>query len=179
MKKRQHWQLWAGGVSGNAMDMIEKAVRNLPLKKGVTFKASDDERVRNSDIGWVNDSDIRSLLYNYVWEANVNAFNVNVINKADIQYTEYRGGHYDWHIDTHWGNTSLTDRKLTVTVQLSDPDEYEGGNFEFCEVEMIPDEAKKKGSVLVFPSYLKHRVTPVTKGIRKSLVAWFEGEHWR
>jgi len=162
------------------MKIIERAVKNVPVQDGVTgLKNKTDKKTRDSQIGWVKKPLVREILYRYVWEANTSAFNVNVYNKADVQYTEYNGGHYDWHIDTFFGDTSLTARKLTITVQLSEPDQYEGGDFEFVEAPPLPKEAKKKGSVLVFPSYLKHRVTPVTKGIRKSLVAWFEGEHWR
>jgi PKHD-type hydroxylase len=63
---------------------------------------------------------------------------------------------------------------------LSDPSDYEGGRFEFDNtLPQLPDEAFKKGSVIVFPSFHKHRVTPVTSGIRHSLVTWVEGPHWR
>ena len=75
--------------------------------------------------------------------------------------------------------SSRRDRKLSVTVQLSDPSEYEGGGFEFLECPNPDESSRKKGTVLVFPSYLKHRVLPVTKGTRKSLVAWFEGPRWK
>lgn len=64
-------------------------------------------------------------------------------------------------------------------MQLSDSSEYEGGSFEFMEVEQPQEEAKTKGTALIFPSYLQHRVTPVTEGVRKSLVAWFSGPRWQ
>ena len=58
--------------------------------------------------------------------------------------------------------------------------DYEGGNFEFDgDIDQLPPEHKEKGTVIVFPSFYRHRVTPVTKGTRKVLVAWFEGPHWR
>ena len=107
----------------------------------------------------------------------------HVYNVADIQFTEYlatENGHYNWHHDIDWQNNNGYDRKLSVTVQLSEPSEYEGGNFVFDEVDS-PDSniLKQKGTVLVFPSYLRHRVEPVTKGVRRSLVSWFEGPSWR
>ena len=67
----------------------------------------------------------------------------------------------------------------TLIIQLSDSTEYEGGDFTFSEVESPNQTSKDKGTVLVFPSYLQHKVTPVTKGERKSLVAWFEGPQWK
>ena len=72
----------------------------------------------------------------------------------------------------------MYDRKLSVVVQLTDPDEYEGGEFKFKYVEQ-PEGFNNRGSVLVFPSYLEHCVTPVTKGTRHSLVTWIEGPRWR
>ena len=80
-----------------------------------------------------------------------------------------------------WFNNSTPyDRKLSITVQLSDPTEYEGGDFYFAAGENPDMEAmRKKGSVMVFPSYMVHAVKPVTKGVRRSLVCWFEGDRWR
>ena len=126
--------------------------------------------------------DIRDYLFEFVQAANRNAFGFDVTNQADLQYTVYDAkeqGHYGWHVDVDWSSVQPFDRKLSVTVQLSDPDDYKGGNFEI-EGESPPlDDAKKKGSILVFPSYASHQVTPVTSGVRKSLVAWFEGPKWR
>jgi PKHD-type hydroxylase len=111
------------------------------------------------------------------------SFRVQILRqKTEIQYTEYHAtnrGKYDWHHDVDWNNPSGLDRKLSVTVQLSDPSEYEGGDFQFMEVEQPSEEAKTKGTILMFPSYLQHRVTPVTDGVRKSLVLWFTGPRWQ
>jgi PKHD-type hydroxylase len=75
----------------------------------------------------------------------------------------------------------MNDRKLSITIQLSDSDDYEGGNFILDRQYQQPDskDLRTKGTILVFPSPIKHKVTPVTKGIRKSLVAWVEGPKWR
>ena len=62
-------------------------------------------------------------------------------------------------------------------MQLSDPTDYEGGDFIFSEVE-TPANSKQKGTVLIFPSYLSHKVLPITSGVRRSLEAWFEGPRW-
>jgi PKHD-type hydroxylase len=91
-----------------------------------------------------------------------------------IQYTVYNSsdrGYYDWHIDMGPGKAR---RKLSLVCQLSDPSEYEGGELQINTGNIIVTE-KEKGTVLMFPSYLLHRVTPVTKGTRRSLVLWIEG----
>ena len=91
-----------------------------------------------------------------------------------IQYTVYNAedqGYYDWHIDMGPGKAR---RKLSLVCQLSDPSEYEGGELQINTGNIIVPE-KEKGTVILFPSYLLHRVTPVTKGTRRSLVLWIEG----
>jgi PKHD-type hydroxylase len=93
-----------------------------------------------------------------------------------IQLTQYNGdgGHYDWHIDV--GNNNLSIRKLSLILLLDDPDSYEGG-----EVEFIYGGKKKfaQGTLIVFPSYIAHKVHPVTQGIRRTAVAWISGEPYR
>ena len=78
----------------------------------------------------------------------------------------------------HWLAGTGQDRKLSVTVQLSKTEDYEGGDLEFEDVQTSAD-FRAQGTVLVFPSYLRHRVHPVTSGIRYALVAWFFGPQWR
>lgn len=93
-----------------------------------------------------------------------------------LQYTEYRAPtqHYSWHIDKGVGV-----RKLSMSIQLSDPDEYEGGDLEIL-IGGDPIKLKKeKGTAFFFPSYVLHRVTPVTAGTRKSLVCWVSGPPFR
>jgi PKHD-type hydroxylase len=102
----------------------------------------------------------------------------------EIQYTTYYGdahGRYDWHCDTFWANSTTYDRKISIVIQLSDSKDYEGGDFEIDHrYPQFPKEAiRDKGSVLVFPSFINHRVTPVTSGTRKSLVAWIQGPKFR
>ena len=69
---------------------------------------------------------------------------------------------------------------MSVTIQLSDPKDYEGGEFEFeSGIDQLPPEHTEKGTVLIFPSFYKHQVRPITKGTRHALVSWIEGPHWR
>jgi PKHD-type hydroxylase len=101
-------------------------------------------------------------------------FNLFGFNES-MQYTVYKdnGGHYDWHIDK--GILSSSPRKLSLVLQLSDPSEYEGGDLEIMISKDVIKLEKRKGLVWAFPSWVLHRVTPVTKGIRRTIVVWVTG----
>ena len=164
-------------------DMIKEIINIADKTQEATIFNKNNKNTRKSRVSWIKDVRVLNLLYQHVGSANISAFNFHVYNVADIQFTEYlatENGHYNWHHDIDWQNNNGYDRKLSLTVQLSEPSEYEGGNFVFDEVDS-PDSniLKQKGTVLVFPSYLRHRVEPVTKGVRRSLVSWFEGPSWR
>ena len=111
----------------------------------------------------------------------------NGIGRSHVNLLNYKKGqYYDWHCDS-WdkpykeeGPTKGKIRKLSSTIQLTDPKEYEGGELEFDFRQYDPDKKRKtqickeispKGSIVVFPSFVWHRVKPVTKGVRYSLVS--------
>lgn len=179
---RQNWQMWQG-VSRETIDFILKEIEPLEYVEAKIFSGNKKkDKVRRSHIKWCSHNNaIRNILWSFVSQSNRNAFGFDVTDIGDIQYTEYLAideGHYDIHHDIDWNSEKFFDRKLSITVQLSEPEEYQGGDFEFTECKS-PTDYKKLGTVLVFPSYLQHKVTPVIKGKRKSLVAWFEGPRWK
>lgn len=181
---RSLWQLWDSGIPEEKIDSLVEFASQLPEQTATTFGSTTapPPEVRSSTVRWINNEDVRDTLWHFVNEANIEALGVEVMNRAEMQYTEYHAeanGHYGWHNDVNWTSPKLIDRKLSLTVQLSDPADYEGGDFEFRDAPMPPATLKKKGAVLVFPSHLYHRVTPVTMGTRLSLVAWFYGPKWR
>jgi|TARA_R100001086_G_scaffold220111_1_gene136975 PKHD-type hydroxylase len=146
----------------------------------------DLKKTRNSNIVWINDVAVKNMIEPYVNSANTNSgWNFEVDQAESIQFTHYgKNQHYDWHFDcwdTPYSNGRI--RKLSAIVLLSDPKSYKGGDLEFQlfnrntgEVKIIKcNEIRSKGSVVVFPSFLRHRVTPVTKGFRNSLVMWITG----
>ena len=95
-----------------------------------------------------------------------------------MQLTTYLSenlGTYDWHQDY---NADIS-RKLSIVVQLSNPSDYEGGELEILAHEPKISIQKKRGFITIFPSYTVHRVTPVTKGTRQSLVAWVSGPKFK
>jgi PKHD-type hydroxylase len=96
-----------------------------------------------------------------------------------FQYTVYHGaegGHYDWHID--WGPNRVQ-RKLSASLQLTDPSHYEGCDLQFHGARPIETAPRQRGAVIVFPSFIQHRVTPCTKGTRKAIVAWTTGPQFK
>jgi len=151
---------------------------------------------RDSNISWLNARWLYKWINPLVERANRNAgWNFQWDFSEDIQFTRYGlNQYYKWHMDS-WDEpyNNPNDkkhgkiRKLSMTCALNDGSEYEGGDLEFFinNVEVNKgfiqksDLLKKQGSLIVFPSHLFHRVTPVTKGTRYSMVAWQVGEPWR
>ena len=116
------------------------------------------------------------------WMQNINinhfGFDGMQINEQ-AQYTEYfKGGFYDWHMDSNIEMSAMpTVRKISMTLLLSDPKDFKGGELEIIKE---GDHTKlKKGYAIFFASFLRHRVKPVLKGNRKSLVMWFGGPSLR
>jgi len=170
------------GFSFKDIDKIITLTRKSTLEKAGVLSGAG-KNIRDSSIKWLHPTDKYSWIYDtlihYIQEANsIWKFNLHSVIDS-IQYTEYKGGgsHYDWHVDI--GPGSISHRKVSAIVQLSDPSEYEGGALQINtggEIKTLP---QVKGSVTIFPSYLLHRVTPVLSGTRKSLVLWAGGEHYK
>ena len=148
---------------------------------------------RDSNVVWLNDLWIYKELHPYIHKANKNAgWNFQWDTSEQLQFTKYKlNQYYDWHQDSFnkpFDKPNTLDhgkiRKLSMTCQLTDSSEYEGGELEFDFRDYDPpqrDEAKhliqakqilSKGSIIVFPSFVWHRVKPVRKGVRYSLVMW-------
>jgi PKHD-type hydroxylase len=142
-----------------------------------------DKHVRRSNVNWLDLNQETAWLWerlsHVVAEVNSQYFQFNLTGCYEpIQlgiYKESDQGHYDWHTDACPMDTN-TPRKLSMTLLLSDPSEFEGGKF---QVKTSNDDIQTlemiKGRAWFLPSYMLHRVTPVTKGIRRSLVLWVGG----
>jgi|TARA_R110002050_G_C8843199_1_gene506135 PKHD-type hydroxylase len=120
------------------------------------------------------------IMHQYITMANRECFGVHLNGFQDFQIAKYgKGDFYDYHMDSNIFD-HCSQRKLSITVQLSDSIDYVGGDFEFNKDLGSLDKKKlrEKGTILVFPSFLYHRVTKVTKGERFSLVGWYEGADW-
>jgi len=158
------------------------------------------QKKRKSDLVWLNDTWIYRELHPYVHEANKKAgWNFDWERSEFCQFTKYKHNqYYDWHCDSWdkpYDKPNTEDhgkiRKLSMTCQLTDGSEYTGGELEFDFRNYDPhmrDEAKHlrrakeilpKGSIIVFPSFVWHRVKPVTSGTRYSLVVWHLGRPFK
>ena len=150
----------------------------------------DLKKKRDSNIVWLNDRWIYKEIQPFIHQANrLAGWNFDWDFSESCQFTKYKlNQFYDWHCDsweTPYANPDNKDtngkiRKLSVTCSLSDPNDYKGGELEFDFRNMDPDkpnvrkcaEIRSRGSIVVFPSHVWHRVKPVTKGTRYSLVIW-------
>ena len=146
-------------------------------------KQEEIKQYRDSNVSWMSEPWIYNEIHPRIHEANRNAgWNFEWDYTEPAQFTKYKlNQYYHWHEDQdvkpfNNGEPAYQGkiRKLSCTLQLSHPDEYEGGDLEFETPKGIfrVDEIKPRGSICVFPSFVKHRVTPVTKGVRHSLVMW-------
>lgn len=188
------WQLFESRFTKSTCEQIISFALSLPEEEAIIgSKDADprlDSKVRRSQIRWINPvmpnfKDLCLDMEDMFRETNRCAFGAELSHIFGIQFTKYDSsdeGFYDWHNDVLWESHSCFHRKLSMSIQLSDPSEYEGGDLEIQPLHLGPPDPttlRKQGNVIIFPSFLKHRVTPVTKGTRYSMVAWMEGPKWR
>ena len=162
---------------------------NLKWEDGVSKDNPGSKNIRISKIAWLSDVYLRQQIFHSVNFYNKQNWNYDIEGCDELQYGTYSdGGKYDWHIDEEAHLLNVGDqyimRKLSMTIWLNDPDEYEGGEFDIetkgPNISPRYDTLKlKKGSIVIFPSNKWHRVRPVTSGVRKSLVTWFRGPSFR
>ena len=201
----KYWY-WEGVLSNSFIEHLKKFASQENREEHAIVggtpnqdKPLDDEglktlhKKRNSDITWLGEKWIYDEIHPFVHAANRNAnWNFEWSFSECAQYTNYRlNQHYDWHCDS-WDKPYASHknpnhvgkiRKLSTICSLTDPSEYDGGELEFQfrnnddPTIIYPcTEIMKKGSVVVFPSFLWHRVKPITRGTRNSLVMWHLGQ---
>lgn len=151
---------------------------SVELFKAATHGEQSDKK-RNSYVTFLFPNDITHFIFAKlaaaINEMNSQFFQFDLTGlEQGLQFTRYvaPGQHYDWHIDKGFMTPS---RKLSVSIQLSDPSEYVGGDLELSFGRTPQKAPKERGFCTFFPSYVLHRVRPVTQGTRYSLVAWVSG----
>lgn len=156
---------------------------------GAGTVAKDDD-FRRSDIWFVNRGDSElDYLFDEMWKlalwANHDWFDVHISKLDYYQIARYDSanlGEYKTHHDIFYMNGDpYYHRKLSCVIQLSDPNDYEGGDLNFEHVQHFPnaEDMRQQGTVIFFPSFVRHAALPVTKGIRYSIASWFDGPKWR
>lgn len=165
--------------TSSEVDRIIETSQSLRLRQARTY-GGEDHNIRESSISFLYPGYTTEWIFHrlkdVVLMANQERFGFELFSLEEgIQFTQYEApsGHYSWHMDKGPGGFP---RKLGLTIQLSDGDSYEGGDLEFSLGGSVPLVAsREKGSASIFPSYVLHRVSPVTSGTRNSLVAWVSG----
>ena len=168
-------------MSPDMCDRVIALAEKSPPLEGKTGAEQTVDEGRDSTVRFIWPSQESGWLFDFLEDALMKlngGYGFELTGFYDgIQVATYEpGGHYDWHLDIGPGVNS--GRKLSLTVQLSDPADYEGGELEFLSAtdELGP---RSRGSLIAFPSYLAHRVRPITKGTRLSLVSWIGGPPFR
>jgi PKHD-type hydroxylase len=178
-----NYYYFTSAFTESELALIKEIANKIPKQKASVGNEGDVTEYRISDICWIDDNKETKWLYSkiadYAKIANNEMWDFDIWGYHDsLQYTTYYGdgGHYDWHLDLGPG---LSNRKLSVVLQLSDPSEYEGGDLQMNVGGSILTVPKEKGLLCFFPSFLLHRVTPLSSGTRTSLVTWLCGANLR
>jgi PKHD-type hydroxylase len=191
-KCTQPFVYWDNFFSESDLQNIElycKSVGTENAKIASSESGEVNESIRNSEVKlhYVNQDNewLFDKLLTVAGLVNDNFYRFDLLGFDHFQYTEYNGAgtKYDYHTDMLFGNNIPHGmelcRKLSFSLILSEASEFEGGDFEINnggEPKILP---KQRGDLLAFPSYMLHRVTPVTTGTRYSLVGWINGKPFK
>lgn len=181
---------WADAFSSEEIDRIETYGDRLTADRATLLGAPDEEKMRDFEevritrTAWIPPGPETKWIYDRM-QALVRALNERTYQfdlrgfSENFQYTIYHGaegGHYDWHVDQ---GPLHVQRKLSLSLQMSHGSEYEGCDLQFWASNKIETAPRERGTVVAFPSYVLHRVTPVVSGTRKSLVVWVTGPRFK
>jgi PKHD-type hydroxylase len=187
---RGEWCYYRSLFSKEVCDFIVTESLKLPEVEA-TIGSKDislSREHRRSKVRFINkDNEIFKPIFHELWnialESNRCWFDFHLTKLDFIQFAEYNSeylGEYKKHHDVFWLDQTNFHRKLSCTIQLSDPNDYEGGEFElYTSIKIDPEIVKSQGTAIIFPSFFEHQANVVTKGTRYSLTAWFEGPTWR
>lgn len=175
----ENWAWKQNIFSDEELQAIIRIGTEAQMHKASTYGSVQSDKNRNSYVQFLFPNDLTNWIFarlsGAIHEINRQFFQFDLTGMDQgLQFTRYTapGEHYDWHVDR--GYLTGT-RKLSLSVQLNGPDEYEGGDFEMLFGRKPQKVKREKGMTIFFPSYTLHRVRPVTQGTRYSLVAWISG----
>ena len=177
---------WEGAFSPEEMDALEAYGDGLLLQKATLAKPTDQDysEIRVTRVAWIDyrpeSAAFFDKLSRLVQHLNQRFYHFDITGLENLQYTVYHGtegGHYDWHLD--YGPHNPRPRKISISVQLSDENSYDGCDLQFHVSNKIGSAPRSRGTLVAFPSFFLHRVTPITRGTRKSLVCWVAGPSFR
>ena len=183
---------WDDAFTEDELNEIENYCETFDKETAKVFDPTKDlDDIRKSKVAWFSKFQHPKLHYFFdrlnliIEKINEDYYNYDLNGYSQIQYTTYdekENGEYGYHIDMHSGETMDDEhmkyseaRKLSLSLILSDSKSYEGGKFTMKLGEDEFEVEQRRGRIIFFPSFLLHKVHPVTKGIRKSIVTWVEG----
>ena len=173
------YAFWNNAFSKEECQTIINIAKDKGLIKGTTFNDEKSEGVRDSKISWLYPSDNMDWVFrrctDIITNLNDRFFKFELHGFSEgFQFTNYEapGGKYGRHVDRGLNGVI---RKISISIQLTDPSEYEGGELYLYEDDKGTLMSKEQGTLVMFPSYTLHEVMPVTKGERNSLVSWITG----
>ena len=199
----------SGTTSGGTEKKEDERISAKELTPKEQLETGNEYYARDCEVSWFNDQWLYDLVWPYLLEANKESgWNWDIEWAEGFQFTKYtKDGLYNWHNDggsDHHAkyvkdNKDLpnpcTDdptfegrvRKISMTMNLTDPKEYDGGKLKFdlskthdSGIDIMEiEEINRKGSIVFFPSFMSHTITPITRGTRYSLVLWVLGQPWR
>jgi PKHD-type hydroxylase len=169
----------------NEIEKIKELWSDELAKTAAVNNAGKEEmrdELRKSQIMFIKPG-VNDWIYDRLSQAciqtNANRYKFDITGfQTELQLANYSNtDFFDWHMD--FGAGDISNRKLSITVQLSGSNEYEGGDLQFMINQNIVNAPREKGTAIIFPSFALHRVTPVTNGMRKSIVGWIAGPPYR
>lgn len=178
---------WDGLFSDEQLDNIIEYCETQPKDKAMILGKGLDESYRKTNVSWIQPNKETNWFiqpyHDKVRKLNHEFYKFDLTHYENIQYTCYDQpkSKYDFHMDSGFDVSINVIRKLSCVLLLDDPNKFEGGDF---EIKYSGKGQKEKiefvrGRLIIFPSFILHRVTPVTKGIRRTLVNWILGPTWK
>ena len=184
LDKVHFYSYWQGAFTKEECKKIIQIAKKKGMIKGTTLRDQSSKLgVRESKISWLYPSDNMAWVFRRVTDIVLNLnerfFNFDIFGLNEgFQFTHYKApsNKYGKHVDR---SSDFIVRKLSISIQLTDPKEYEGGELYLYEDDQGVLMDKKQGTLIMFPSYVLHEVKPVTKGERNSLVTWVTGNQFK
>ena len=180
------WHSQPGALSPAQCDDLIGAVQAHDMAEAALVGGTRSTALRSAKVAWLDDVPaaawVLPTIISHVAAANRQIFGFDLTDFGEspqvARYDAAGADHFDWHSDVGSGVWAAK-RKLTIVVQLSDPADYEGGVLQLRPDSQISDAANLRGTAAIFPSFVLHRVTPVTRGTRWSLTLWAHGPAFR
>jgi PKHD-type hydroxylase len=178
---------WRGLFTPEQLDDLERYCDTLPPEPA-QLTGSGTDGIRTTEVAWIyrnaRTEDLYLRMEAIVLRLNADLFHFELTGLTTMQYAVYRdteAGYFDWHSDygRYRGDPGQEPRKITLSLQMSDGASYDGCDLEVRAAHPIDVAARERGTLMAFRANALHRVTPITRGVRKALVVWAAGPEFR